>query len=68
MAHPLISGLNIYTVSLEMFDRDEPLILTIATEAGLDNCDEDFLKSDIEEHLLNDYGIDIEDVACWDFV
>jgi hypothetical protein len=60
--------MNTYTVSIEFLDTDDELIVTVQTEADLDNCDEDILRSDIEEHLETDHGIDMDSVAHWDFV
>ena len=60
--------MNTYTIAVEFFDNDDELILTVNTDADLTNCDEDILRSEIEERLVEDHGIDMETVATWDYV
>ena len=60
--------MNTYTIAVEFLDNDDELIVTVNTDADLANCDEDILRSEIEERLVEDHGIDMETVAAWDYV
>lgn len=62
------AGANAYEVSVDLYDRDEPVTVTVHTDADLTNCDEDMFRSEIED-CLREQGIDVdEDVAQWDLL
>ena len=59
--------MHTYTILLEDWDAAERTV-QVQTECDLNNCDADILAGDIETCLVEQHGVDMDEVAHWEYV
>ena len=60
--------MHTYTVLVEFYNNIPPRTIQVQTDANLQNGDADILASVIEQCLEEEHGVDMDELAHWEFI